>query len=264
VRVRRSQAPPFLYGVNKIGIISGLKRELRCLGLGFDRPGHVVTFAAAGSPERAHARARGWIADGRVRALMSFGLCGGLDPALTPGSVVVSHQIKMAEGHTLRFDGRWACAIAARIPGARVAPLLGVDTAAVTAEDKRALYAKHAVPALDMESRGVAEAAHEARIPFVALRAVADPAERSLPSAALNAINAHGRMRPLRVLLGLLRRPRDFAALLTLASDARHGYDALAAATAGALLPDLVPHAGSASHDTGLLLPEFVPQGSQA
>ena len=264
MRVRRSQVPPFLYDVNKIGIISGLKRELRCLGLGFDRPGHVVTFAAAGSPERAHARARGWIADGRVRALMSFGLCGGLDPTLAPGTVLVSHQIKMPEGHTLRFDERWARAIAARIPDSRVAPLLGVDTAAVTAEDKRALYARHGVPALDMESRGVAEAAHEARIPFVALRAVADPAERSLPSAALNAINAHGRMRPLNVLLGLLRRPRDFAALLALASDARRGYDALAAATSGALLPDLVPHSGSALHDTGLFLAEFVPQGSQA
>jgi adenosylhomocysteine nucleosidase len=264
VHIRRSQASPFLGYVNKIGIISGLKRELRCLGLGFDRPGHVVTFAAAGSPERAHARARGWIADGRVRALMSFGLCGGLDPALAPGTVLVSHQIKMPEGHTLRFDERWARAIAARIPHARVAPLLGVDTAAVTAEDKRALYAKHAVPALDMESRGVAEAAHEAKIPFVAIRAVADPAGRTLPSAALNAINAHGRLRPLRVLLELLRRPRDFAALLALASDARRGYDALAAATPGALLADLIPHFGAAAHDAGLLLPEFVPQGSRA
>ncbi|MGH7005251.1 MAG: purine phosphorylase, partial [Alphaproteobacteria bacterium] len=74
-----------------IGVVSGLKRELRCLGL--RRPAHLLTFAAAGSSERAHARAQGWAADGRVKALVSFGLCGGLDPALTPGTLLIAHEI---------------------------------------------------------------------------------------------------------------------------------------------------------------------------
>jgi adenosylhomocysteine nucleosidase len=248
--------------VRKIGVISGLKRELRCLGLGLERPAHVVTFAAAGSSERAQARALGWVADGRVRALMSFGLCGGLDPALAPGTVLVAHQIALPEGGRMHFDSRWAHAIASRIPQARIAPLLGADTVAVTAAEKGRLFARHLVPAVDMESRGVAEAAHEAGVPFVALRAVADPADRSLPPAAVDAINAYGRLRPLRVLLGLLRRPRDLAALFALATDARRGYDALAAAKIHALMPELVPHAAAAAMASEALLPDLVPLGS--
>jgi adenosylhomocysteine nucleosidase len=227
--------------MRQIGIISGLKSELRCLGFGLDRPAHLVTFAAAGSPERARARALGWAADGRLQALMSFGLCGGLDPALEPGHVVVAHRIALPEGGALDFDAGWAHAIAARIAGARVAPLLGARDVAATAAEKRALFERHAAPAIDMESRGVAEAAHEAGVPFVALRAVADPAQRTLPNVAARAIDARGRVRPFRVLLGLLARPHDLPALIALGTDARRGYEALAAAGMRALLPDLVP-----------------------
>ncbi len=246
--------------MRKIGIISGLKRELRCLGFGADKPAHVVTYAAAGSAERARARALGWIADGRVNALMSFGLCGGLDPSLAPGTVLVSHRIALPDGGDLHFDGRWARAIAARIPEARVAPILGVDSVVTTAADKRALFVRHAVPALDMESRGVAEAAREAEIPFVALRAVADPAHRSLPPVAARSVSAHGRLRPFQVLLGLLRRPRDLTALLALATDARSGYDALATIRTRALLPGLVPQGAIVAEEIGAFLPELVPQ----
>ena len=223
-----------------IGIVSGLKRELRCLGL--RRPQGTLTFAAAGSPDRAYARAQGWIAAGRITALMSFGLCGGLDPALASGTLIAAHDILLGEGGVLNFDARWARAIAAAVPGTIVAPILGAASAAISVAEKAALFAKHKAAAVDMESRGVAEAAREANLPFVALRAVADPAASTLPRTALQAINAHGRLRPFRVLLGLLARPGDFAALVSLAKAAGRGYDALAGAVKkGAASPDLAP-----------------------
>lgn len=231
---RRAKTP-------RIGVVSGLKRELRCLGL--LRPPHLLTFAAAGSAERAHARAQGWAADGRVMALASFGLCGGLDPTLAPGALILAHEIVLPEGGAFLFDGEWARAIAARVPGARIAPILGATAAAISPGEKRALFQRHGAAAVDMESRGVAEVAREARIPFVAIRAVADPAGRALPKAALAGINAHGRLRPFRVLLCLLARPGDLGALLSLAKEAERGYDALAAAAKkGALAAGLVPH----------------------
>jgi adenosylhomocysteine nucleosidase len=247
--------------MRQIGIISGLTSELRCLGFGLDRPAHLVTFAAAGDPERARAQALGWAADGRIQALMSFGLCGGLDPELAPGHVVVAHRIALPEGGALEFDARWAHAIAARIAGARVAPLLGARDVAATAAEKRALFERHGVPAIDMESRGVAEAAREAGVPFVALRAVADPAGRTLPKVAARAIDARGRVRPFRVLLGLVTRPHDIPALMVLGGDARRGYEALAAAGMRALLPDLVPQPQPAAAP-GALAPALVPLGS--
>lgn len=224
----------------KIGVVAGLKRELRCIGL--RRPPHLLTFAAAGSPDRAHARAQGWIASGRVTALASFGLCGGLDPSLKPGMVVVSHEIVLPEGGAYLFDSAWARAVAGRIPGARIAPLLGAREAAVTTAEKRDLFQKTGAAVVDMESRGVAEAAREAKLPFVAIRAVADPADRTLPKVATDAINAHGRLRPLRVLFGLLARPGDLGALLSLAKEAGLGYDALAKAVRyGVLAAELLP-----------------------
>ncbi len=246
--------------MRQIGIISGLRSELRCLGFGLEQPAHLVTFAAAGSPDRARTRALGWAAEGRVQALMSFGLCGGLDPELAPGQVVVAHEIALPEGGALAFDAGWAHAIAARIPGARVAPLLGARDVAATSAEKRALYERHAVPAIDMESRGVAEAAREAGIPFVALRAVADPASRSLPKVAARAIDARGRVRPLRVLLGLLTRPHDIRPLMALGADARRGYEALVGAGMRALLPDLVPHPAPAAAPA--LIPALAAQTS--
>ena len=200
-----------------------------------------MTFAAAGRAERAEACASGWIAEGRVRALMSFGLCGGLDPKLAPGTIVVAHEIALPEGGRVACDGRWANAIAMRISGARVAPLLGADRVAATTSEKRALFATHAAPVVDMESRGVAAAALKAGIPFVAVRAVADPAERSLPPLAAAAVGADGRVRASQVLAGLLRRPRDVAALLALAGDARRAYESLVRAGAKALMRELVP-----------------------
>lgn len=221
-----------------IGVIAGLQRELRCLGFGAHG---AVTFAAAGCAERAEARAASWIAEGRVRALMSFGLCGALDPRLASGTVVVAHEIALPEGGRLACDGRWANSIAMRISGARVAPLLGTNQVVATTSEKRALFATHAAPVVDMESHGVAAAALRAGIPFVAVRAVADPAERTLPPLASGAIGDDGRVRPSRVLAGLLRRPRDAAALLALAGDARRAYDALVRAAAKALTRELVP-----------------------
>jgi adenosylhomocysteine nucleosidase len=223
-----------------VGVVSGMKRELRILGL--RRPPHLLTFAAAGNPERAYARAQGWIAGNRLAALVSFGICGGLDPALVPGAVIVAHEIVLPEGGTWRFDDVWARAVTARVPGARMAPILGAAGAAVTVADKAALFARTGAPAVDMESRGVAEAAREAGLPFVAIRAVADPAGRTLPRAALAGINVHGRLRPWRVLLALLAQPGDLPALLSLAQEARAGYAALSAAVkSGALAVDLLP-----------------------
>ncbi len=227
--------------MRQIGIIAGLRSELRRLGAGGALPAHLVAFAAGGSPARARAEALRWAAEGRVAALASFGLCGGLDPSLSPGDVVVAHRVVFTDGGALEFDARWAEAIAARIPGARIAPILGAGDLAAGAAEKRALFERHAASAIDMESRGVAEAAHDAGLPFVALRAVADPADRTLPRAAAHAVDERGRVRVARVLLGLAGRPGDLGALMAVGGDARRAHAALAAAAARALHPDLVP-----------------------
>jgi adenosylhomocysteine nucleosidase len=89
--------------------------------------------------------------------------------------------------------------------------------------------AKTGALAVDLESAIVANAAEAARIPFLVLRAIADPATRELPPAALLAFSGEKNTVLLRLITELLRQPRQIAALLMLAFEAQCALAALGA-----------------------------------
>jgi adenosylhomocysteine nucleosidase len=98
---------------------------------------------------------------------------------------------------------------------------------AATAQEKAALAARTGAIAIDLESGSVARVAAEAGIPFIALRAICDPADRDLPPAALLALDAYGHARPLAVLWSVLRHPRQIPALMVTAREAKIALEAL-------------------------------------
>jgi hypothetical protein len=69
--------------------------------------------------------------------------------------------------------------------------------------------------------------AREHNAPFAILRAVADPAERDLPSLATNAIDSEGRVNAHVVVTGLLLSPGQIGQLSRLARDSRAAFSAL-------------------------------------
>ncbi len=156
-----------------------------------------------------------------VRSLVSFGLAGGLDPTLSPGAIVVPDVILSGDGHW-PADPRLAAGLG-RVAGALFS---GGDVVARAAE-KRALHARTGAAAVDLESAAVAEAAARHAIPFAALRAICDPASRSLPLAALAALDSEGRIGMRRVMTAALSRPGEFPSLLALATDAARARRAL-------------------------------------
>jgi adenosylhomocysteine nucleosidase len=85
---------------------------------------------------------------------------------------------------------------------------------------KRKLFDTTGAAALDLESGAVAHAASVRRLPFAVLRAICDPAERCLPSAALGALDAQGAIAVWRVLVSLAADPRQLPPMLRLAADA--------------------------------------------
>jgi hypothetical protein len=78
-----------------------------------------------------------------------------------------------------------------------------------------------------MESVVVARSAAALGIPFVVLRAIADPAARELPPAALLPLGEDGNPALGPVLASVLRRPKQLPNLLTVAREARQALQAL-------------------------------------
>jgi adenosylhomocysteine nucleosidase len=202
--------------VGKIGFVVGLTAEAALL-----RGTAFAVGVGGGTPAGAEAAALRLAAQGAV-ALISFGLAGGLNFSLAPGAVLVPRAV--VEG-----PARFSCdpAFTAWLSGANCDAVLAAQDIAVTVAQKAALFAQTGAAAVDLESGAVARVAAQAGLPFAVLRAVADPASKNLPPAALVALNHAGRIGFFRVLASVLRHPRQIPALLALARDASAARKAL-------------------------------------
>lgn len=211
-----------------IGIVVGLGAEARIARrLG----SHVEIAIGGGTADGARRAAERLLARG-ASGLISFGLAAGLAPDLAPGTVIVPRRVRVADA-TFATDS----ALNAALGGATPHDLLHSERVVVDAADKHRLYLASRCAALDMESGAVARAALAEARPFAVLRAVCDPAQRSLPPAALVATTADGRIAPGRLLRSLARRPEQVAALMRLALDARLARRALIGRIRAATLP---------------------------
>lgn len=150
-----------------------------------------------------------------ANALVSFGLAGGLDPALRPGTVIVPSDV-LSDGERLRADP----GLVARFGGVTGQTIMAGATVVADAAAKRALFATTHAHAVDLESGAVARIAQAYGLPFVVVRAICDPAERDLPPAALVALDPEGGIALMAMLRSVVRRPAEIFGLLALARDA--------------------------------------------
>ena len=209
----------------RLGIVTGLPGEARAARGGND----IRILCCNASPERARSHAQSLLEWGAA-GLVSFGVAGGLDPGLPPGTVVIATGIVAPGGGAFRIDGEWADRLAAALPPALPvirAPVAGADEPVADAAAKTALAASSGAAAVDMESHEVAGAG----LPAIAIRAIADPAGRSVPASALAARRGG-------VLVEMFRRPRELPALAALAMDYRRALASLRRVVAAAG-PDL-------------------------
>jgi adenosylhomocysteine nucleosidase len=217
---------PALTEAIQLGIITGLQKEAACLRAGARRgrgsrgraTREPMIFAAAGQPKIAAQAAQRMLDEG-ASGLLSFGIAGGLDPSLGPGVVVVATQVVRPDGKTIDCHEPWIARLLVAGAGFDSGPILGSDDAVMTTARKAALYREFNCLAVDMESHAVATVAQKAGVPFIAVRAVGDPAGRAIPPAALAGLAPDGRTRALPVLAALMQRPKDAAALIRLARD---------------------------------------------
>lgn len=204
-----------------IAVVTGMHAEARIAS----RFGGVRTIAGGGDTARLVSEIDRAAADG-ARAILSFGIAGGLCPDLVPGSIVVAREV--ADGHDrLQTCPRWSTQFLTLIPDAHHGVLAGTDAPIVSVEAKRALNVATRAVAVDMESHIAARRAAAHDVPFAALRVVADSAHRALPQAALAGFGSDGNINILGVMRALLRRPYELPALVRLSADTRAAFASL-------------------------------------
>ncbi|HVN44206.1 MAG TPA: hypothetical protein VMT66_03065 [Steroidobacteraceae bacterium] len=236
--------------MNGLGILAALAAESRALGTARGGPGEAATLADGSllvlsgiGPRAATEGARRLIAAG-ARALISWGMAGGLDPSLAAGCVVLPREVLSREGKSFATEPGWHAAVAQLI-ATRLAlstgRLLSSPEPLGSIAAKAEAFRRSAAVAVDMESAAVAEVASDARLPFLAVRAIVDTANDTVPQAALAAagIDAAG-VRVAKLLVALARAPRELAPLMRLGGRYRSALRALRViARSGSLAPPL-------------------------
>lgn len=216
--------------MTRLGVVTGLEAEARLLRARAD-PRNLLVAAAPGA---AAGDATTRLIGAGATALLSFGLAGGLDPHLAPGRLIVAEAIA-GPRRTGPADAAWRRRAVAAIGGeTAVGRIAGRDAPCATSADKATLFAATGALAVDTESHAVAEVAEAHGLPFLAIRAVADPAWRALPKCALTAIRADGSLHVGALLRELAGRPADLGSLWLLARDYRAAMAALRRAAAKA------------------------------
>lgn len=211
-----------------IGIVCGLKSEAAAVRASMTAAGvdeKKVKIAVSGAnAARAEKIAQSFLDDG-ARAIVSAGLCGGLDPKLVSGDIVLGERVVSAQGDIVLADQRLAAA-ADRFSPRHVA-IFGSDEIVDSVEKKASLFRRYAAETVDMESHGAARAAAKAGIPFIAIRVVADQYDRALPRAALRAVTPSGGVNVMNVLVDCMKSPQQFEQIAMLGRDSGTATEAL-------------------------------------
>ncbi len=203
---------------------------MRCLVVApTSREAHMLTgdVLASRSPDAVLAR----LAQQPADVVLVAGICGGLDPSLAPGALVLARRLvaggrpDLAPPDVLIEAARRALRTLRR-PFVS-STLLSVGRPLATRRDKTDAWNTHGAAGVDMETYTLAEALEARGVPWIALRAVLDPAGAALPAAAAG---WRGQQDERAIARAALRRPADWPAYARLALQSRTALRALSGA----------------------------------
>ncbi|MBM4207548.1 MAG: phosphorylase [Gammaproteobacteria bacterium] len=176
----------------------------------------IVIYSGAGA-KNAQAAAETLVRNGAVR-LISWGCAAGLTAELKPGTLILADQCISADGTKIDTHPVWRQSAESVL--ANLLPLKGAITASdqvvIASQEKKRLGLAMKAIALDMESSAIAQVAKSHHLPFLTVRAIADPQPADLPIAVINALNAQGQVDIKKLLLYLLVHPGELPLLIKL------------------------------------------------
>jgi adenosylhomocysteine nucleosidase len=144
-------------------------------------------------------------------AIIMAGLAGALDPALAIGDVVIDDVQKCVPELIAYRRGR----------------ILTRDQIVATPAHKAELFKNTGALAVDMESSKVQQFASGLGIPFIGVRAISDTAAEILEADVVRFVDDFGRVKPINLAAGLLRRPNLVPYLNRLGKNSRRAADQL-------------------------------------
>jgi adenosylhomocysteine nucleosidase len=237
-----------------VGVVCALQAEARHLGPGVRRAPSVASLAdgtlltICGMGGAAAALGARNLLEAGAGALVSWGMAGGLDPALAAGRIFLPSEVAAIDGAAIATSRHWREQLSAALAPYHpltAGRLLTTSGAIESVAAKAALFQDTGAAAVDMESLAVAQVARAQGAPFIAIRVIVDGAGDTLPSAVSEAADADGQLRVGRLIARTLRAPAEAISLLrltrrylaanrSLAAVARSGYLAPQAPTPAA------------------------------
>jgi hopanoid-associated phosphorylase len=219
-------------------VITGLKAEARIAAAS-----GVTVFACGGKVELQAQAIKRAVFSGAA-AIVSFGIAGGLNSRLTAGDWVVANGVISGDRY-IETDIEWSSRLARLLRAAELGDIATVAVPVLHPMNKRRLHRDTGAIAVDMESFQAAALAEELGVPFAAVRVIADPAHREIPSAARMGLRSDGTVAIAPILYSLLRKPSQLPSLFRIASDAMIAFRTLYAGR-----QELGPHFASVLYPT--------------
>jgi adenosylhomocysteine nucleosidase len=208
-----------------IGICCALTSELRTLTRQKAKIGDVIfldphvllVLSGMGSAQARIAAEQ--LIDRGVRTLFSWGSAAALDERLVPGTLLIPRKVIDSKGRPYPVSRAWSQGLMQRF-GANVTThrgdIVGCTQVLTNTTQKHEMFKRYRASAADMESVGIAEVARQHHVSFMAVRAISDTAQMTIPSRLMTAVNSVGQTSLLSVCTHVLPYPMDWIKVVKL------------------------------------------------
>jgi adenosylhomocysteine nucleosidase len=206
--------------MKRIGFITGIEKEAIILRKTHHYSKSKISWVG-NKQGNAYTQANTLVKSG-CNILISFGFAGALDPQLSAGDLVTPKSVVDAEGNIFKTDDNLHQKITShfskkfKLSSGR---LFGSETIIWNTDEKKRIFKMYSTATVDMESLGVAQAAHESNCSFLIVRAISDTANQNLPVESLKSIDLNSNIKIGYILKDLAKNLNELPSLLRLAQN---------------------------------------------
>lgn len=178
-----------------------------------------VIVAYSGTGAKNAEQAANLLIAGGATCLISWGCAAALADDLKPGDLTLASTLLDANHVQIDLNSDWHKYVNTLLSNyltVHTGALLESKDVVSLSRDKKQLHFATQAIVLDMETVAVAKVAQEKKLPFLAIRAIADPVTMDLPKAIAYSLNSEGEVVMGHLLWFLLRHPGELPGLVKL------------------------------------------------